>query len=283
MYVCACVGDASLAMGTGRSRRSTGALSSIRVDPTLLQDACARIAAQLRGTSMKEAFRVLRRKDGAGSNMLRKRDLRLGMEALGVQVAPGDLALLEEQFGEYAPDSARVRRPKKTIGPAAFATKPKRVMPMRGINYTKLLRRVYLEKLNPGGATLVFSPMSTKKRALWADGTHKTSGAHAQLAPRLPSRDASLHAGVELTDTERAAARMISTPPSTYSLVSWGRVCCVPFIFFVIVLRLLLLLLLPLLPSACFDERWWSYAVAVLFRWPLQAGHTTLSSPPMIE
>lgn len=59
-----------------------------------------------------------------------------------VVVPPGDMALFEEQFGEYTPDRTLVRTTKHQIGPAAFAAKPKRVVPLRGLNYVKLLRRV---------------------------------------------------------------------------------------------------------------------------------------------
>lgn len=82
-------------------------------------------------------------------------------------VPPGDMALFEEQFGEYTPDRTLVRATKRQIGPAAFAAKPKRVVPLRGVNYVKLLRRVR-------GAMLHVLPAATH-RAVVLTARHASS------------------------------------------------------------------------------------------------------------
>lgn len=66
-----------------------------------------------------------------------------------------------------------------------------------------------MEKLNPGGSTLVFSPMSTKKRGFFQEGKHDGTGASARSggADVLSVHDSRVDAGA-------VPARMISTPPS---------------------------------------------------------------------
>ena len=226
----------------------------MRVDPDLLQEACARVAKQLKGRTMKDAFRVFRQSDPARSSILTKPNVAHRFAAMRtwggssrdtiaypspvspslmctvlplgraeVTVLPEDMALFEEQFGVYAPDKTVVRGPKHHIGAASFATKPKRVEPLRGINYVKLLRRVYMEKLNPGGGALVFSPMSTKKRQFWsAAGGASSRRSHASARRSTKASGGSRRrADGSAQDTPMspapAAARLVTTPPSTSS------------------------------------------------------------------
>lgn len=149
-------------------KRPSSSLSTMRVDPDLLQGAAGRLAEQLRGKSMKEAFKVLRSRDPARTSVVTTSEFRRCMERLGASVGPEDMETFETQFGEYAPDESLLHKHKRAIGAAATSTLPRRVQSARGVNYVKLLRRVYLEKLNPGTSGLVFSPMSTRKRH-WGD------------------------------------------------------------------------------------------------------------------